>query len=76
MDQQWNQLQAGEIRHDVVRRTPEEISAVMDQAADLVEDTGRQPGFAPLSQWSYAAGVSDGISWLLGQSEDNPREKF
>lgn len=56
------------LRHDVVRRNEQEIAQVMDWAADICE---ADPG-SPLAK--FAHGVSDGIAWLLGQSEDNPRD--
>lgn len=55
------QLSALEANSDIVRRGHEEISALMERAAD-----------ASLQGDHHAAGVAAGIAWLLGQTEGDP----
>lgn len=67
----WQPLEAPSgLRGDVVRRSEAEIAEVMDWAADTVTKAVSK------EDAEYARGASDAIAWLLGQSEDNPREQI
>lgn len=57
-------------RQDVVRRTSAEIEHTMNACADRVGARTFDP--ADRGHLVYAVGFSDGIAWLLGQSEDKP----
>jgi hypothetical protein len=48
-----------------IRRTEPEIDAVLGKADVLI-------GPSQLSEYTYARGVLDALSWLLGMSEQEP----
>lgn len=52
----------------IKKRSDKEIDAVLNQAAEQIEEGSKWPGM------SYEQGVEAGVKWVLGETDDNPME--